>query len=148
MKRLLILALLICSLTTFSQPENITLTENVKYSHLSLVFLSEGEVNWLEVPVDEIEGIAYRVLITRSDIYNAVFLEKVTFGIEGCCKEILFKKELPVEVLFDLFNITGETAGVTFLKWCAPGTFILGIYDHKFVVSVLDDSIVSVNRTE
>lgn len=107
--------------------------------------LSEGNTDWLEEPIDEVEGIAYRVIMTREDIYNRIFIEKITYGMEGCCKSIIYKKEVSLEELYKMFNLKGEIAGVEFRDWVNDKSFDLRINNKIFTITIIDDTIVEVN---
>ncbi|MEQ8472438.1 MAG: hypothetical protein RIC35_14690 [Marinoscillum sp.] len=98
--------------------------------------LNEGPVNWLDEPEGEIEGRAYRTCITTSKIYNSLYIEEVTFGTEGCCKQIASKKELDLYELFIKFGLTGEVANVEFSKWVNKSTFQLQIQNQLFSIVI------------
>lgn len=111
-----------------------------------ITFLNEGPVNWLDEPEGEIEGRAYRTCITTSEIYNSLYIEEVTFGTEGCCKQIASKKELDLYELFIQFGLTGEVANVEFSKWVDKSTFQLQIHNQLFSVTVKQNT-ATIKRT-
>jgi hypothetical protein len=146
MRKIFILPLMAFTLLVHGQEKTVLLVENPIDSYSSIVFLTEGEVRWLDTPVGEIEGISYRVIITRSDIYNSLFIEKITYGTEGCCKNIVSTKEIPVNELFKLFSITGEHAGVKFVEWIDSASFVISIYDRSYNVLVKGDRSVKISQ--
>ena len=109
--------------------------------------LKEGPINWLDKPEGESEGKAYRTVITTADIYNSLYIEEVTFGSEGCCKQIISKKKLDLYELFIKFGLTGEVTNVQFSKWVNPSTFNLKIRDKLFSVSIKKNS-ATIKQTE
>lgn len=108
--------------------------------------LNEGPVNWLDEPDGEIEGRAYRTCITTSEIYNSLYIEEVTFGTEGCCKQIASKKELDLYELFIKFGLTGEVANIEFSKWINKSTFQLQIKGQSFSIFLQKNS-ATIKRT-
>ena len=134
MKRLLIIFLVVFPFFSFGQAKGIKMEETEKEYYRWITFLSEGDIDWLDIPIKEVEGVAYRVIITTSEIYNNMYIEKVTFGMEGCCKTIESKRELSIDNVFKLFNLIGERSGVEFVEWKSPTCFIFKIYNDKFRV--------------
>ena len=109
--------------------------------------LNEGPVKWLAEPENEIEGRAYRICITTSEIYNSLYIEQVTFGTEGCCKKIAWKKQLDLYDLFREFKLTGEVTNVEFSKWLNNTTCYLSIQERTYALSI-EGSSVSVKLIE
>lgn len=109
--------------------------------------LNEGPIKWLDKPEGEIEGKAYRTVITTAEIYNSLYIEQVTFGSEGCCKQIISKKKLDLYDLFIGFGLSGEVANVIFSKWINPSTFELQIQDEAFLISI-DQNSAAIKRTD
>ena len=145
MRKILVLLLLVSPILGYSQSVTLKLLPKSKVIYESIIMLSEGNTDWLEEPIDEVEGIAYRVIMTREDIYNRIFIEKITYGIEGCCKSIIYKKEVSLEELYKMFNLKGEIAGVEFRDWVNDKSFDLRINNKIFTITIIDDTIVEVN---
>jgi hypothetical protein len=145
MKKILVLLLLVSPILGYSQSVTLKLLPKSKVIYESIIMLSEGNTDWLEEPIDEVEGIAYRVIMTREDIYNRIFIEKITYGMEGCCKSIIYKKEVSLEELYKMFNLKGEIAGVEFRDWVNDKSFDLRINNKIFTITIIDDTIVEVN---
>ena len=100
MRRLLLIFLVAFPFLSFGQSEIVKLVEAEKDYYRWITFLSQGEIDWLDIPIKEVEGVAYRMVITTSDIYNQIYIEKATFGMEGCCKKITSKRELSIDNIF------------------------------------------------
>ncbi len=134
MRNYLFILLFAFPVLSFGQVEKLSLIETNKDNYRWITFLSQGDIDWLDEPINEVEGIAFRFIVTTSDIYNQMYIEKVTFGMEGCCKKISSKRELPIDNVFKLFGLKGERAGVEFGEWKSPTSFEFKIYDNKFLV--------------
>jgi len=101
-----------------------------------ITFLSEGPVNWMDVPEGEVTGKAYRACITTSEIHNNLYIEEITYGPKGCCKQISSKKELDLFELLIKFELTGEVTNVHFSQWIDNSTFEIEIKDQLFSISI------------
>ncbi|WP_339608220.1 hypothetical protein [uncultured Roseivirga sp.] len=108
--------------------------------------LNEVPVNWLDNPEGEVKGRAYRTCITTSEIYNNLYIEEVTYGKEGCCKQIESKKEIDLLELFIKFGLTGEEANVESHKWVSMTNFELKIREQIFSITI-QQNIATIKRT-
>ena len=72
---MIIISILLSSFLSFGQECIIkTLDKSNLDYYAEMTFLSEGEINWSEdKPGNEI-GIAFRLVITTSEIYNAIYI--------------------------------------------------------------------------
>lgn len=125
-----------------------TLQKSDQDYYTEITFLSEGATNWTEDKSGNEIGIAFRLVIVTSEIYDAIYLEKVSFGSEGGGKKILWKRLLNTDDLIQNFNITGEFSGVEFIKWMSWSSFELQIQNKKILFQNIDsDKIIVVNKT-
>ena len=70
------------------QPVAIPMTADMADYYPWITFLSQGPIDWFATDESApVQGRAYRLVITTSEIYNTVYIEMVTFGGEGCCKK-------------------------------------------------------------
>jgi hypothetical protein len=77
-----------------------------------ITFLSEGPVDWFAKDENApVQGRAYRVVITTSEIYNDVYIELVTLGREGCCKKLRSVRKFDLDAFCSAFNFIGERSG-------------------------------------
>jgi hypothetical protein len=104
-----------------------------------IIQLEQGPINWDS-------SCAYRVVVTRSEIYNTVYFEKVTFGEEGCCAKVVSTRIFNLEQFAKLFGIKGELAGFEFQTWNNPTIFTFKMQDRTFKVSELSKDNVLVEE--
>jgi hypothetical protein len=77
-----------------------------------VTFLSEGPIDWFSNDESApVQGRAYRLVITTSEIYNTVYIEMVTFGGEGCCKKLKSVRKFDIAYFCKTFNFIGEQTG-------------------------------------
>jgi hypothetical protein len=145
----LVISILVSSLTSFGQ-ECIVKTfdkSNIDY-YTEMTFLSEGEINWSEDKSGNEVGIAFRLVIVTSEIYDAIYLEKSSVGSEGGGKKILWKRMFNNEDLIQTFKLTGEFAGAQFIKWLSWNSFELQIQNKKLLFKNIDsDQIIVLKKT-
>ncbi|MFH1198081.1 MAG: hypothetical protein V1720_20435 [bacterium] len=115
-------------------------------NYLYTTFLSESPINWDPFPKGEVTGTAFRVFITTAEIYKMLYFEKVTFGIEGGNKQIVFQKKIDLEK--DLNVIGEESSTIQFVDWMGYSAFILKVSDIDYEVSLLDDGKYSIKKVE
>jgi hypothetical protein len=144
MRIIILLMLIVWPLLSYTQSVTLRMLQETKVNYESIVLLSESDTNWLDVSKDDVEGIAYRFILTREDIYNRAFIEKITYGIEGCCKSICYIKEISLEELFKKYNLVGEIAAVEFRNWLDDKSFNLLIQEKIYTITLIDDTMVNV----
>lgn len=112
----------------------------------SISFLSQGKIKWYDDLINEIEGEAFRFVITSSSIYNKIYIEKITYGLEGCCRRVDSKKEIPMDKIFKTFNINGERSGVKFIKWISPTSIEISIYEVNYLIENINMDKVLISK--
>lgn len=117
-----------------------------KEIYTDITFLSEGETEWSEAKEGEETGIAYRAIITTSEIYNDLVIEKVTYGAEGGGKKVESRRKVDLMEFWKTFGLTGEIAGVEFVKWLSPVSFELTVYGESYIVQNIDKGTIKVSR--
>ena len=147
MIKLLCKAILILMIqVTYSQQYQIELIESKKDYYKSISFLTEGEIKWFEKPVNNIEGESFRFVITNSGIYNQVYIERISFGPEGCCRKIESKKLLPIDQLFDSLNFKGERSGVQFVNWITETSLVISINKNDILIEISNDKTAMIKK--
>ena len=131
---------------THGQQIKFTLTAVDKDYYSWLTFLEQGPIKWLDEPEEDIAGKAHRICITTSDIYNNLYIEQVTFGMEGCCKKIVTKNKLDLYELFNQYQLTGEIANVSFILWIDFDTCLLKIKGATFQLDIESDKLVKITK--
>ncbi|CAN1209769.1 hypothetical protein TUMEXPCC7403_06060 [Tumidithrix helvetica PCC 7403] len=134
---LLFLALTPC--VAFAEPIVIqTKPANANY-YPWIVQLSQSPIDWFEKDVNaKVQGRAYRVVVLLTDIYNSVFFEQVTFGMEGCCKKVASVRQFDIRAFSTKFGFTSEITGFKFMRWLSPTSFIFRYKDRLFVMTEID----------
>lgn len=111
----------------------------------ALIFLDQGPIDWIaENEEDEIHGIVYRVAITISEIYNGLIIEKMTIGAEGFGRKIISSNRMDTYQFADSFGISGEFAGLEFVKWETFTSFQMTIHDRLFLVSNIENDTLKI----
>lgn len=110
-----------------------------------VTFLSQGPITWKTQDISrEDEGFAYRAAITTAEIYNGLYIEKVTLGSEGCCKRITSVRKLDRQMFGEAFNLRGEFTGLTFIEWRSTTSFEFSIHNRRFLITDIDKSQVQI----
>ena len=109
--------------------------------------LSSGPVQWTSDEETEISrGLAYRVVVLTSEIYDTVLLEEITLGNEGCCVALGTVRELDLRALADHFGLRGEMSGFRLTRWMGPDSFEFQLHRRTFGVDALGADSVKVHE--
>jgi len=109
-------------------------------------YLKEGPCVWLDAPEKDVYGYAYRFIITTAEIYDNIFIEKVSYGDEGSNKQMVYKRKLPLTDIFRKFGLEGEVGGVEFIEWIDSTSFVIKMKEKKFLVSGISGETIKVTR--
>ena len=110
-----------------------------------ITFLSEGPTNWLEEDSSfEIQGRAYRIVVTTAEIYNRVYIEEITKGDEGCCVKVASNRELDLDQFMKKYGFIGEKSGFKFLQWLSSTSFEFQFRNKKFQAINIENEKVKI----
>jgi hypothetical protein len=115
-------------------------------NYIYTTFLTESAINWDPAPKGDVTGTAYRVFITTAEIYKMLYFEKVTFGIEGGNKKILFQKKIDFQKDLDVFP--EETSTIQFVEWISYSDFVIKVSDIDYEISLIDDGKYAIKKVE
>ena len=124
----------------FAQKQNIELVaENPRYE--SIVDVIMGPRQWLDNSDSDYEaGFQYRIVVTRMEIYETLFIEKLIIDIEGSITKIKWAKMPKMIELMDKLNISSEQQNFSDIKWTDDQTFSALIYTTPITVRISDDN--------
>ena len=108
-----------------------------------ITFLSMGDEKWNK---EETRGIAFRFVITTSEIYDQIIIEGIQFGEEGGGKTVFFSRQVDLSELAESFKISGEISGIEFIKWNEWNSFEVKILDRKFLFKNIEKPILNVKE--
>lgn len=148
MKQIILLLLFVISSSfLLSQTKKIRTSDySSKQYYTAITYLSEGDSNPLKLPTDKLAEIAYRIIITTSEIYEDLIIEKVGYGSEGGNKQIITKQKVDLSNLWSAFNLSGEKSGITFSKWINWNSFELKILNKLYVVNDITSNSITVSE--
>ena len=102
-----------------------------------------GDEKWNK---EETRGIAFRFIITTSEIYDQIIIEEIQFGEEGGGKTVFFSRQGDLSELAESFKISGEISGIEFIKWNEWNSFEVKILDRKFLFKNIEKPILNVKE--
>ena len=98
-------------LSLYSQSKLIsTVIEKEPVGYPWITQLEQGATDWDT-------HIAFRVVVQTEETFNSVFLEKITFGDEGCCTKVASTREFDLRGFAEVFAIKGTLSGFEFVSW-------------------------------
>jgi len=140
---ILLITLIVVCIFAHGQEVNIKMIDKTNHDNYKwITFLSEGETNW----DGDNGGVAYRFILTTSEIYNDIYIEKVSVGEEGGGKKIEWKRLIDRDNLTSNFRLKGEFTGVVFIKWTTWNSFELNIQDKRFLFKNLESDKIQVRE--
>ena len=110
-------------------------------------FLSTGPYIWYENAENTpIKGHAYRLATFTVDSVYRVYLEKVNFGDNGCCLEIVDYRELMITEsdLAALFPENTGSYGFKLVNWVSATSFVFEAFGGRYLLSEIDSSTPSI----
>ena len=104
-------------------------------------FLSTGPYIWYENAQNQpIKGHTFRLATFTVDGVYRVYLEKVNFGDNGCCLEIVDYRELMItrEDLAKLFPNNRGQFGFKLISWEGPTSFMFEAFGGRYKLTGID----------
>jgi len=140
---ILIISIILSCVFARGQEVNVkTIDKSNQDNYKWITFLSEGETNW-----DGYNGgVAYRAILTTSEINNDIYIEKVSVGEDGGGKKIEWKRLVDRYNLIANFALRGEFSGVVFIKWTTWNSFELNIQDKRLLFKNLESDKIQVKE--
>ena len=131
-----------------SEKARVIQTEDVrsKESYPWITFMSQGPIKWSLDGNQQSYGVAFRAIITTSEIYSGIIIEKIHLGEEGCCKKIEYAIGLNVDDIAKEFNITQEFANAQFVAWEAFNRFAFTQKSRVYQVAIENDRSVKITE--
>jgi hypothetical protein len=143
-KTLFVVLILFACNHLFGQDKQIKTIEKSNSNQYPWIrFLSMGDEKWNK---EETQGIAFRFIITTSEIYDQIIIEEIHFGEEGGGKTVFFTRQVDLIELAEAFKIYGEISGIEFIKWKEWNSFEVKILDRKFLFKNIEKPILNVKE--
>ncbi len=144
---LLIAAPLLAAAQSQSIPTNLDKPANY---YPFITFLSQGgpsdTLDGVDNKKGDIESIAFRVIITTSEIYSNLHFEKISYGAEGCCAKVVWSHKLDMQTFGHRFKIMGELTGLEFIKWLSPISFQFKMGRKQYMVEDISKTVVKIRQ--
>jgi hypothetical protein len=117
----------------FSQNDTIEVGfESKKPSYISITDVLVAPGHYFSEPEsDYYAGFKYRAIITMSEIYSRLYIEKITLDIEGSTMKILWSKEIDVKTILGFYSLSQETTAIEDFCWQNFNTFRFSIAGMK-----------------
>lgn len=154
LKRMFITMMLAIMTSGIVQANEITIkTENqadIRPSYPFPEFLSTGPYIWYEDAENQPDrGHMFRLATFTVDSVYRVYLEKVIFGIEGCCLEIVDYRELKLTEadLQALFPNNRGKYGFKLINWRDATSFIFTSHGGKYLLTNIDTANPRISET-
>ena len=113
-------------------------------------FLSTGPYIWYKDAVNQpIKGHAYRLATFTVEGVYRVYLEKVNFGDNGCCLEIVDYRELMIteEELKRLFPQNSGNYGFKLVSWVNATSFTFEAFGGSYLLSDIDSASPTITES-
>ena len=113
-------------------------------------FLSTGPYIWYENAANQpIKGHAYRLATFTVDNVYRVYLEKVNFGDNGCCLEIVDYRELMITQadLAKLFPNNRGPYGFKLIRWESPTAFMFEAFGGRYKLTNIDNNRPTISES-
>ncbi len=125
-------------------PVSTIMQKTIRPSYPFPYFLSTGPYVWYENVINKpIKGHAYRISTFADNNNIRIFIEKIHFGIDGCCLEIVeFRQLLMNEALFQQhFPRNSSSHAFKLIRWIDSQTFEFNAYGGNYILRKLGDKL-------
>ena len=125
--------------------------EEIRPSYPFPTFLSTGPYIWYENVKDKpIKGHTYRIATFSEERTYQIFVEKVEFGIGGCCLEIIDYRQLIIDETFlnEHFGHNKGLHGFKLLRWMKSDAFEFEAYGGKYLLDDIGNDKPTIKELE
>ena len=116
--------------------------ENESINYLSIVDVKQSKSFYYKDGNDYRAGYIYRIITSRSEIYNTLYIEKIVFDAEGFPVEIEWTKRINTDGIFQKYGLSEETDMLSVTKWNLGNSFIIVVGD------ILFDAVININSNK
>ena len=106
-----------------------------------VTYLSAGPPAQVNPAEGEVRARRYRVAVTTSEVFNQIYLERVSYGTEGCCAQLESVVLVDLEFLARQFGVRGELAGVRVQGWTYSNALIFILAQRRFELLIVDGEV-------
>jgi hypothetical protein len=122
-----------------TQNHSIELVEK-KPKYESIVDICMGTQQWYKNSESDYEaGFQYRIVVTRMEIYETLFIEKLIIDIEGGVSKIEWAKVVDMSALLNLFDIPSEQQNIDKMEWLGKQGLRARLHNTYFKARISDD---------
>ncbi len=147
-KTIIILFAIINSCVLYSQSEIRTSDTSEKNIYNWITTISKGKLfipenqKTKEFPIGEF----YRLIITTSEIYNSIYIEKGIESENGGGTKIVWKRLVNEDDLYSNFSLKGEFSDIKFIKWNTWNSFVLRMHEKNYLFNQIDKTEIKVEE--
>jgi hypothetical protein len=108
----------------------------------------EDGIDQEELPFEVVRGQFFRIVVTRAEEARSYYLERITFGGEGCCMQLASTVRLETFGIVKQLNLPSNTSFIP-VRWISPTSYIFEAQSRKFEMRNLDalqPSVVEINE--
>lgn len=95
---------------------------------------------------DDEAGYRYRLILTRSRIFEALFLEKQILNAEGGVTSTKWSKTVDMLELMDRFGISPEQMVLKDPQWMDKNTFIINLSEKTLQMKMINEEILKISE--
>ncbi|RLA05528.1 MAG: hypothetical protein DRQ47_00980 [Gammaproteobacteria bacterium] len=143
MKVIIIIFLLSLSTSLFAEvPVATEKQDKIRPSYPFPTFLSTGPYIWYEnVKNKPIKGHTFRISTFSTEQSYEIFIEKVEFGNDGCCLEIIDFRQLILDKAFLQTHYPKNKGSHNFklIRWLEPEVFEFQAFGGKYKLSQIGE---------
>ncbi len=137
---LLILVLIVLGHCCFAQESiKLNLTDQ-EPTFLSVVDVYVSPSVFYDKILDEKEaGFKHRLIVTLSEIYSTVYLDRILLDIEGGINKQKWSRKLDLRQLYSKFSLSEETDHLVFIHWVDASKFRFKVDEYFFEAQIIDN---------
>ena len=114
------------------------------YPWIDAIYL--GPVAWVtfedgieeeELPFEVVRGQFFRIVVTSAEETRSYYLERITFGGEGCCMQLASAARLETFRVAEQLSLPTNTS-FSPVRWVSPTSYIFEAQSRNFEMRGLD----------
>jgi hypothetical protein len=98
--------------------------------------LSMGKVRWSRTERDSTVGRRYRAVVLTSEIFSTLVIERIGFGIEGCCAKVEWSRLVRLGDVRQRMGWGQAIVGLRIESWPSDSTFVFVVKSHQYLATI------------
>ena len=123
--------------------------ENKKADYASITSLVVSTPYYYKpIKSDNNAGYKYRAIITTSEIYTELYVEKIKLDVEGGIVDIEWSKKINTRSILDSYGMSSETSQISGIIWKDENSFTFFMGSRKLLGRIINSDKIEISKVQ